>query len=142
MSCRTYGRIALVALFTFALLVLVPIIPQAAAQLSFTRVANSGNPGPGGSGPIAADLNNDGREDLIGSSANGISVPLANGDGTYAAAVDYTGAESAYFITVGDFNGDGWLDIITTSNSASLYEWLNNGDGTFRMQARFGLADD
>jgi hypothetical protein len=64
-----------------------------------------------------ADFNNDGREDLIGSCSAGntgnLGVTLSNGSGTYAPQTCY--ATQSVFrggITVRDFNGDGYLDVI------------------------------
>jgi hypothetical protein len=91
-----------------------------------------------------ADLNNDGREDLIGSCSAGntgnLGVTLSNGSGTYAPQTCY--ATQSVFrggITVGDFNGDGYLDVIALSsaNPNSFDEYLNKGDGTLRLQATF-----
>lgn len=72
---------------------------------------------------IGADLNGDGNIDLIGlDAANGqIVVWLGNGDGTFAADVDYSVAPTSGAtwinggggIAVADFNGDGKLDVAT-----------------------------
>src|SRR5205085_10762080 len=69
-----------------------------------------------------------------------IGVMLGNGNGTCQAAPTYStvdpllgfGRDPAA-VAVGDFNGDGKLDIVTadkTDNTVSLL--LGNGDGTFQ----------
>src|ERR1043166_9175123 len=107
-----------------------------AQTLSFTRMQ-----GPADRFITHADLNNDGREDFIDFGAVGTSsfrVILSTGDGTYANPVVYFTPAPVSYIAVGDFNRDGWADIVfTTSGSPTFNEWLNNGDGTFRPQAQF-----
>jgi len=104
-----------------------------------------------------ADVNGDGRPDLLVSSqcqvnggtancANGVvSVLLGNGDGTFQSAVRYaSGGGYAYSIATGDVNGDGKLDLLIanqcTNNSctsASVGVLLGNGDGSFQAAQMF-----
>src|SRR5205807_974903 len=67
------------------------------------------------------DVNGDGRPDLAvvdhGTSlvrpvdVGGVSVLLGNGDGTFAASFEYNAGQFPDCIGVGDFNGDGRLDL-------------------------------
>ncbi len=97
---------------------------------------------------VTGDLNSDGREDFVStqqvnSPLPGFTVQLSNGDGTYAAPTSYQLPETqafAYDIVLADVNSDGKLDIIVTAQNFGFYEYLNNGDGTFRLQANFVIA--
>jgi hypothetical protein len=81
----------------------------------------------------AADLNGDGNLDLIFTAAagnyglNGLCVMLGNGDGTFGTP-NCLGSATEAGIQLGDFNGDGKLDI--AANFGSVY--LGNGNGTFQ----------
>ena len=79
----------------------------------------------------AADLNADGRVDLVA----GATILLGRGDGTFAPAVSYpTGlgeGQGAGPVAVGDINGDGIPDIILGTGGI----FVGNGDGTFVLQA-------
>ncbi|TMG88390.1 MAG: VCBS repeat-containing protein, partial [Betaproteobacteria bacterium] len=65
-----------------------------------------------------------------------MSIFLGNGDGALQTATTLSGAGGfAAHAVVGDFNGDGSLDLAVTSildNVIALY--LGNGDGTFRTR--------
>jgi hypothetical protein len=89
------------------------------------------------------DLNGDGKPDLvvanIGPSGNAnVGVLLGNGDGTFMPVVQYNGPGQGFqFVAVGDFNGDGKLDVVGigrisgslgTIDVVSIY--LGKGDGT------------
>jgi hypothetical protein len=92
------------------------------------------------SGPndlATGDFNGDGIPDLVvPDSATGVvAVFLGKGDGTFAAAVDYsTGSGSKPLaVAVGDFNGDGKLDLaVALGNQAAVALLMGNGDGTFQ----------
>lgn len=95
---------------------------------------------PGSNAPVEhADLNNDGREDFVGALTGYMIVTLSNGDGTYAAPVSYATGDgtSPYRLTIADVNGDGWADILANSGTNKIYEFINNGDGTFHLQTTF-----
>jgi len=72
------------------------------------------------------DFNDDGRLDLavavscVSCATGGIvSIMLGNGDGTFQAHVDYTAGNGAYSTAVGDFNGDGKLDLAVANLSGN-----------------------
>lgn len=95
-----------------------------------------------------ADVNGDGRADIVGFGFAGTLVSLARANGTFAAPV--TGitdfgvnqgwaTQDGFVRAVGDVNGDGMADLIGFGIAGTLVA-LGNGDGTFQG-AKFGLAD-
>ena len=94
-----------------------------------------------GQGPetlAVGDFNGDGKMDVVvgntNSQSNTVSVLLGKADGTFAPAVDYAVVASPISVAVGDFNGDGKLDIVAAcgSSDAQVSVLLGNGDGTFK----------
>jgi hypothetical protein len=89
----------------------------------------------------AADFNGDGKTDLAISSSDtsDVLIFLGNGDGTFTkgASVALSGGSLAVSgsgkMAIGDFNGDGNLDLAITEegNSSTIQLFLGNGDGTF-----------
>jgi len=84
-----------------------------------------------------ADLNGDGQPDLIVVVANmGVDgrflVLLNNGDGTFAAPVEYFAGIPDSNVATADFNKDGKLDAIVGTDGNGLAVLLGNGDGTFQ----------
>jgi hypothetical protein len=61
----------------------------------------------------AADLNGDGVPDLAVANygSDNVSVLMNQGDGTFAAAVNYSTGSGARSVAAADLNGDGWPDL-------------------------------
>jgi hypothetical protein len=104
--------------------------------------------GGGPFGVAAADLNSDGKLDLVAVSPNypnlGIlSVLLGNGDGTFKAPVTYPLGSTPEFLALADLNGDGRIDIVVSNrDSGTVSVLLGNGDGTFQPQTTWIAGPD
>lgn len=92
-----------------------------------------------------ADFNHDGKLDLAVSNASAggaVSVLLGKGDGTFQAAqtdTNYSG--TAQKLVVGDFNGDGYVDLALSDTMLSLVIILPGaGDGSFGTYVSIGGA--
>jgi hypothetical protein len=93
----------------------------------------------------AADFNVDGRMDLVMASRDpDVFVLLGNGDGTFASPVGYrVPAPSLGGLSIGDFNGDGIIDVAVStysSSSTTISVLLGKGDGTFKPASNLGNA--
>jgi len=100
---------------------------------------------------IAVAVNANQIDPVTGTYDSAVSILLGLGDGKFLPAVNYpvTGVGSmagypvvAYgpvdAIGVGDFNGDGNLDLVTNNSDNTVSVLLGNGDGTFGGPNVFG----
>lgn len=93
---------------------------------------------------ITADVNNDGKKDVIGS--NGL-VLLGDGDGTFtaapSAAFPYTPGISSEGpnLAAGDLNNDGKADLVLSTGTA-ISTWIGKGDGTFTQGNSYASVND
>jgi hypothetical protein len=110
---------------------------------------------PGGSPVIIADINGDGKVDIV----TGSAVLLGNGDGTFAPPTQLILTTNGHAIKVnfwaaGDFNGDGKADLALEGSTLScvvyknkeicttqtgVWTMLGNGDGTFGALSLVGV---
>jgi hypothetical protein len=94
---------------------------------------------------LAADLNLDGKLDLVTANAgdDNVSVLLGKGDGTFEPATNYllTVAANPYQVAVGDFNHDGKPDLaVADFNTNTVSILIGNGDGTFQPHIEYATT--
>ena len=89
-----------------------------------------------------ADVDGDGHLDRIhGVSPNRVQILRGAGDGTFASGPSYEVGESPGQLLIGDFNGDGHVDIATgNTTTLDVSILLNKGDGTFFDQQRMATG--
>ena len=104
---------------------------------------------PVGTGPqtvVLADVNNDGRLDIVVACPNAAAIYVLVRNATGSTASDFAAATSvsttvaASGLAVADFNNDGWLDLVAAnaySNAARVCIFLNTrtAAGTFAANA-------
>ena len=93
----------------------------------------------------AADLNGDGKPDIIAADGNdgAVTVLLNDGHGGLGSPTSYTdgtGAYTGYAMTVADLNGDGKPDVVAAQSGNSVSVLLGDGHGGFGAPAQYSLA--
>jgi hypothetical protein len=124
-----------------AVILAVPAVAFS-TTLSFQNHSQSNDPNHGGGAPLLqhADLNADGREDLVFAyhpemgGQNTFAVQLSTGDGTYGPATSYATPSSGIDqLLLGDFNNDGFMDVPVFGYDGYLYLYQNDGKGNFAL---------
>ena len=105
-----------------------------------------------GSGPIGiavSDFNNDGNSDLVVTNstdpAGTVSVLFGQGNGSFSTQVAYAVNSTPVSVAVGDFNGDGVMDLVVANNNTNanvVTVLLGNANGTFGAKASLAVGSD
>jgi FG-GAP-like repeat/Cep192 domain 4 len=98
---------------------------------------------------VVGDFNGDGKLDLAAGWVNAeqaseavVNVFLGNGDGTFQPGVPYSaGAGAGGPVGLGDFNGDGKLDLVGVGSAVASFLLLGNGDGTLQPPIQYLMAN-
>jgi hypothetical protein len=98
---------------------------------------------------VVGDFDGDGHLDLAVLNAGyapfqlgNVSVLLGNGDGTFKAARSYAPGSFSGSVAVGDFNGDGHLDMAVDHDNGTVSVLRGKGDGTFQSPQDYALNND
>lgn len=103
----------------------------------------AGHPAPGGGGNEekvrVADLNGDGRQDIILNSGDGTAdlawYSSANPrNGSWSKHLIEEGVVGGHSLDTGDVDGDGDLDVLSAEMFAEVAVYFNNGSGLFSRQ--------
>jgi hypothetical protein len=93
---------------------------------------------------VAADVNHDGKLDLVVSNygGNSVSVLLGNGNGTFGAQATFATDLRPRGLAVADMNRDGKLDVVTSNGIGTVSVLLGNGDGTLATSKTFAASSN
>jgi FG-GAP-like repeat/FG-GAP repeat len=130
------------------ILLLLSLLNRSAQAATFGfQPAVTYNVGTAPAAIAAGDFNGDGKMDLAvmnagnaGSSDPGsVSILIGNGDGTFKAAMNFSGCKNCADIAAGDFNADGKSDLAllrrgdpSIGDNGDVTIFISNGDGSFR----------
>jgi len=114
----------------------------------FTKAVNISSGGHSPNGIAVGDLNHDGIPDLVvansesSSGPGNVAVLLGKGDGKFQKPVRYQAGVAPWQVILGDFNGDGNLDlaVVAIDGGDKIYVLLGNGDGTFSRSKAYTVG--
>jgi len=115
---------------------------QLQAQVSFT-ISSSPGVGSSPSSVVAADVNRDGKVDLISANASAatLSVLTNNGSGGFALASSPGVGNSPNSVVAADVNGDGKVDLVSANYYGNTLSVLtNNGNGGFITAGTYSVG--
>ena len=128
-----HGRIELIAGTLVALLAGAALPSSAQTPASFNPAVSF----PTGALPITvgiADVNGDGKPDLVtvNTGANTVSVLLGNGAGSFGPRTDFATGAVPHGLAIADLDGDGNPDLVVANTGANTVSvLLGTGTGTF-----------
>src|SRR2546422_10332034 len=134
-----HGRIELITGILLAFLGGAALPSSAQAPASFNPAVSF----PTGALPITvgiADVNGDGKPDLVtvNTGANTVSVLLGNGAGSFGPRTDSATGAGPHGLAIADLDGDGNPDLVVANTGANTVSiLLGTGTGTFAAAMDF-----
>lgn len=120
------------------------VVASCAPVLAQFETRNSAAAPQSPSAIAVGDFNRDGRLDMAVASypqtAEGITVVLGNGDGTFGAPTYYSAGTNPGSVATADLRGNGLLDLAAASASG-IDILLGNGDGTFQPATQYPIPN-
>jgi hypothetical protein len=90
---------------------------------------------------VLADINSDGRLDMLSIGADKLNILLGHGDGTFESNVAKPGGLTSRSLIVADVNHDGNIDVIVNNSDYTSVRVLpGNGDGTFARGVDYDIG--
>jgi uncharacterized protein (TIGR03437 family) len=90
----------------------------------------------------AGDFNNDGKFDLVIMELETVYIRLGDGAGRFGAVTSFPITNGALEMTLGDFNNDRNLDVITANDTgAALSVLLGEGTGKLKPEVKLSLTE-
>lgn len=89
----------------------------------------------------AADINGDGKADLVYTNEDfsTVGILFGNGNGTFGTPNEYAAGENAFGFALADTNGDGAVDVVTGNFDAGAVTVLLNANGS-GVQSNFSIG--
>src|SRR5579872_2634610 len=110
-----------------------------------TFQAEKTSPLPGKASALSiADLNHDGKQDLVVvlNSVNRVATLLGDGNGVFTLKGQYAAGAGPVSVVTGDLNGDGNVDVaVVNQSAATLGILLGTGDGTLQPQVAYATPN-
>lgn len=91
-----------------------------------------------------ADVNNDNILDLIvvDDFADEMGIYLGQGDRTFALSNTYAIGNHPNYLTLADFDNDGFIDVAVSVDANVIGIFLNNGDGTYAAGSNVAVSSN
>jgi len=123
----------------FLILLVLTAVCQRVEALNFS-VNTITNVGPGPAYVAVADVNNDGKPDLISvnhdvTAGNTLTVLTNNGSGVFGSNATLTVGSGVSVVVAADLNGDGKPDLVANNSDNVLTVLTNDGSGLFLNSA-------
>ncbi len=102
-----------------------------------TNPPSFAGPGPAPTSSVSADINNDGRPDVINANwwGTGFTIMLNNGNGNFT-PLPVPVSDNVQSVAAADVNGDGKVDVVYMTGF-QIVTLLGNGAGSFKEASRY-----
>lgn len=117
------------------------LLVQAKAQFSDIRIIDNDANTEGIRHMVSADFNNNGENDIVvaqGSTINQLAIYWNSGQANFSKEIIDHSIDDPVFINFGDFNSNGFMDILVVTESNSEVFFFENNNGQFRERIKLG----